>query len=81
MMSAIEPRRPTPAELLHDVSMAALHRAPSAPEHTVSLNLNAKGDVQIEVTGKGTDLNALGSDVQAEFDRLRAAYPRNGGAS
>lgn len=74
-------RKPTPSELMRDVAMQALSRAPQAPEHTVSLNLNAKGDVQIEVTGKGTDLEALGLGVQAEFDRLRAQYPRGNGAA
>ncbi len=75
-------KRPTPSELMRDVAMQALSRTPSAPEHTVGLTLNAKGDVQIEVAGKGHDLVALGVAVQDEFDRLRASYPRgNGGAS
>lgn len=60
--------------------MAALNRAPSPPEHTVGLTLNAKGDVQIEVTGRGQDLQQLKVSVQAAFDSLREAYPRGNGA-
>lgn len=73
-------RKQTPTERLHEVTMAALHRAPQAPEHTVGLTWNAKGDVQIEVTGRGPDLEQLGRDVSAEFDRQRARYPRGGAA-
>lgn len=75
-----EQRPPRPAEIVRDVALAALQRAPQPPEHTVGLTLNAKGDVQIEVTGRGHELEALGQSVQAEFDRLRAAYPRGAAA-
>lgn len=78
--SAAPERRATPTERLHEVTMAALHRAPQAPEHTVSLTWNAKGDVQIEVTGRGQDLDLLETDTAAAFDRLRAKYPRGNGA-
>lgn len=89
-MSALdpEPRRLTPTERLqladtrtHEVTMAALQRAASPPEHTVSLTLNAKGDVQIEVTGRGHDLAGLEVDVAEAFDRLRVKYPRANGAA
>lgn len=79
-MNAEPERRLTPTERLHEVTMAAIQRAASPPEHTVSLTLNAKGDVQIEVTGRGHDLAGLEADVAASFDRLRAAYPRGNGA-
>lgn len=60
--------------------MAALTRAPSPPEHTVGLTLNAKGDVQIEVTGRGHDLDGLAESVATTFEALRAKYrPANGG--
>jgi hypothetical protein len=73
--------RLTPTQRLHEVTMAALTRAPAPPEHTVALTLNAKGDVQIEVTGRGHDLGALTADVLGTFEALRAKYPRgNGGA-
>lgn len=69
---------PTPTMRLHEVTMAALTRSPQPPEHTVSLTLNAKGDVQIEVTGRGHDLDTLTADVISTFEALRAKYPRNG---
>jgi hypothetical protein len=81
-----EPARlPSPTQRLHEVTMAALTRAPAPPEHSVALTLNAKGDVQIEVTGRGHDLGALTADVLETFEELRGRYPRgeqngNGGA-
>jgi len=75
------PRRPTPAELVRDVAVAGLQRAPAPPEHTVGLTLNAKGDVQIEVTGRGHDLDELAAHVAAKFDWLREQYPRGNGAA
>lgn len=78
-MSATE-RRPSSAELVRDVAVAGLQRAPAPPEHTVGLTLNAKGDVQIEVTGRGHDLEGLAESVAATFDGLREQYrPVNGG--
>ncbi len=79
-MSAVE-RRLTPTERLHEVTMAVLQRQPSPPEHTVGLTLNAKGEVQIEVTGRGPELDALAASVTGTFDKLREKYPRgtNGG--
>lgn len=70
--------RPSAAERHHELAMAAISRAPAPPEHTVGLTLNAKGDVQIEVTGRGHDLPQLASEVAEHFDALRARYPRNG---
>ena len=75
-MTALEPRKLTPTERLHEVTMTALARTPAQPEHTVGLTLNAKGDVQIEVTGRGTDLEGLAASVQAAFDALCEKYPR-----
>lgn len=73
-------RRPSSAELVRDVAVAGLQRAPAPPEHTVGLTLNAKGDVQIEVTGRGADLEGLAESVAATFDGLRKKYrPGNGG--
>lgn len=74
-MNATEtPRRPSGAELVREVAVAALQRAPQPPEHTVGLTLNAKGDVQIEVTGRGHDLDKLAADVAGTFDALRDKY-------
>jgi hypothetical protein len=75
-----EPRRLTPTERLHEVTMTALQRAAAPPEHTVGLTLNAKGDVQIEVTGRGADLGSLVDSVSDQFDVLRERYPRGNGA-
>ena len=76
-----EPRRLTPTERLHEVTMAAVQRAAAPPEHTVGLTLNAKGDVQIEVTGRGHDLDTLVTSVSTHFDALREKYPRGNGAA
>ena len=76
-----EPRRPSAAEREHELAMAAISRTAAPPEHTVGLTLNAKGDVQIEVTGRGTDLDALVSSVSLHFDALREKYPRGNGAA
>lgn len=78
-MSATEetPRRQSPTEAIRDVAIAALHRA-STPEYDCSLTLNAKGDVQIAVTGKADTLDVCDA-VRAKFDELCAAYPRRNG--
>ncbi len=75
-MSAEEPRRLTAAERLHEVTMAALRRQPAAPEHTVDLTLNAKGDVQINLAARGTDLDAVAANAARVFDELCVRYPR-----
>lgn len=69
-------RRKTPTERYHELAMLAVNRAPQPPEHTLSLNLNAKGDVQIELTARGHDLGELVSSTTAAFDGLREKYPR-----
>jgi hypothetical protein len=74
-------RRPSAAEREHELAMAAISRTAAPPEHTVGLTLNAKGDVQIEVTGRGVDLLALAASVTATFDDLRSKYPRGNGAA
>ena len=78
-MSTEEIHRPSAAERHHELAMAAIQRAPQAPEHTVGLTLNAKGDVQIEVTGRGSgELQGLADSVAVTFDSLRERYPRGG---
>ena len=77
-MSATE-RKPSSAELVAQVAVAALHRA-STPEYECSLTLNAKGDVQIAVSGKADTID-VADTVQAKFDALCAAYPRRNGGS
>ena len=63
-----EPRRLTPTERLHEVTMAAMTRAAAPPEHSVEITRNAKGVHQYEVTVRGYDLNEViqrALDVQA----------------
>ena len=47
------------------------------PECGVELTLNAKGDVQIAVSWKGSDLVAGALLAETEFDRLCVKYPRS----
>ena len=73
--------RPTPSQRLHEVTMAALARRPAEPEHTVGLTRNAKGDTQIEVTGRGPDLDSLTAHVVAKYEWLCEQFPRGNGAA
>ncbi len=75
-----EPRRLTPTERLHEVTMAAMSRAPSPPEHSVEITRNAKGVAQFEVTVRGYDLEEVLAQARTAFDDLAAAlpYPENG---
>ena len=72
-----EPRRLTPTERLHEVTMAAMTRAASPPEHSVEITRNAKGVHQYEVTVRGYDLNEViqrALDVRARLDEV-LPYP------
>lgn len=79
------PRRLTPSERLHEVTMTALARRPSDPEHSVTISRNAKGVAQFEVTVRGYDLDAVRDESLTTFAALEAAYPypsgTNGGES
>lgn len=75
-------RRRTAAEAVADAAVAgfaALHRA-STPEYEASLTLNAKGDVQIAVSGKADTLDVCDA-VASKFDALCAKYPRKNGGT
>ena len=75
-----EPRRLTPTERLHEVTMAAMTRAASPPEHSVEITRNAKGVHQYEITVRGYELADViqkALDVQAQLDE-RLPYPENG---
>jgi hypothetical protein len=78
-----EPRRLTPTERLHEVTMAALARRPSETEHTIELSRNAKGVAQFGVTVRGPDLEKVLSGAVEKFDFLnsRYPYPSNGSES
>lgn len=75
-----EPRRLTPTERLHEVTMAAMQRAASPPEHSVEITRNAKGVAQFEVTVRGYDLEqvlAMAWSAYAGLD-VKLPYPENG---
>jgi hypothetical protein len=75
-----EPRRLTPTERLHEVTMAAMTRAAAPPEHSVEITRNAKGVHQYEVTVRGYDLADViqrALDVRAQLDEV-LPYPENG---
>lgn len=85
MNTATEPRRLTPTERLHEVTMSALARRPAEPESSVTISRNAKGVAQFDVTVRGADVAACHTKAQAIYDTLVAAhqYPvsENGGAA
>ena len=70
-----EPRRLTPTERLHEVTMASLSRRPSEPESSVSLTRNAKGVTQCDVTVRGPDAAACKALAVELYDALRMRYP------
>lgn len=82
-MDATEPRRLTPTERLHEVTLAAIQRPASPPEHSVEISRNAKGVAQFAVTVRGHDLAVVLDKATDAFDALSAAYPyatdENGG--
>lgn len=81
-MSVPEPRRLTPTERLHEVTMAAMTRAPSPPEHSVEITRNAKGVAQFTVTVRGYDIDDVLGCARATWDTLveELPYPdTNGG--
>lgn len=70
-----EPRRLTPTERLHEVTMAAMSRAPSPPEHSVEISRNAKGVAQFAVTVRGYDLLAVLAQAEETFVSLERVFP------
>jgi hypothetical protein len=73
-------RRLTPTERLHEVTMAAMSRAPSPPEHSVEITRNAKGVAQFEVTVRGYDIDQVLNLARSVYAELNGAlpYPENG---
>ena len=60
---------------LSDVALALATRR-TDPVSKVSLSLNAKGDVQIDVDVSDLSPKAAAEQASALFDVLRAKYPR-----
>ena len=63
---------------ISDVALALAQRR-SDPVSKVSLTLNAKGDVQIEVDVSDTDPKRAADVAETLFAGLREAYPRENG--
>ena len=74
-------RRQTPTERYHELALQAAQRQPLVPEHSLDLTRNAKGDVQIGLTVRGGDLDAVEQSATSAFDRLCRKYPYSGGTS
>ena len=69
------PRRLTPTERLHEVTMAAMQRTPSPPEHSVEITRNAKGVAQFTVTVRGFDIEEVLGQALDAYDGLTKIYP------
>jgi predicted aspartyl protease len=79
-MSAEEPRRLTPTERLHEVTMAAMTRAAAPPEHSADVSRNAKGHYQFSVTVRGYDLDEVIASAKISALKLDEFFPYpNGG--
>jgi hypothetical protein len=74
-VSAAEPRRLTPTERLHEVTMAAMTRAPSPPEHVAEITRNLKGLWQFSVTVRGFDLAEVISQAKGAARELDGDFP------
>ncbi len=80
--NASEPRRLTPTERLHEVTMSVLNRKPSEPEQTITVARNARGVFQFEVAVRGADVAACQATAEAVVSDLVTLYPypvTNGG--
>jgi hypothetical protein len=69
------PRRPTPTERLHEITLAFANRAASPPEHNVEITRNAKGVAQFAVTVRGYDLAVVLEQARAAYVELDEANP------
>jgi hypothetical protein len=65
----------TPTQRLHELAMAHATRPLAAPEHSCDLTRNAKGQTQIALTVRGTDVSEVLALAIASYDSLRARYP------
>lgn len=75
-----EPRRLTPTERLHEVTMTAMARKPAEPESSVTVARNARGVFQFEVTVRGPSVEVCeleASSIIAGLER-KYPYPTNG---
>lgn len=83
-MSTVEPRRPTPTERLHEVTIAALTQRQRPQSETVELSRNARGDVQFTVSVTvldGETLKDASDRAEIAFDHLASKYPTADGTT
>jgi hypothetical protein len=73
--TADEPRRLTPTERLHEVTMASLTRAAAPPEHSADVSRNAKGHYQFAITVRGYDLDEVIASAKQSAEALAAHFP------
>ena len=64
----------TPTARLHEVTMAALHREPSAPESVVTIGVTAKRLHTWEITVRGSDPDECDRIARRLDDGLAAKY-------
>ena len=69
-----EPRRLTPTERLHEVTMAQLNRRPSEPESSVTIGVTAKRLHTWEITVRGPDAAECSRVARILDDNLSAEY-------
>lgn len=75
-------RRLTPTERLYELAMAQAVRPPAAPEHSVDVTRNAKGQWQLAVTIRGHDADEVYATAVRIARLLEAEYPfDNGGGA
>jgi hypothetical protein len=74
----LEPRRLTPTERLHEVTLAALQRSPQPSEHTVDIARNAKGVYQWSVAVRGDDLDECVQRAVEKAQELAVKFPYEG---
>jgi hypothetical protein len=67
-------QRLTPTERLHEVTMAAMHRAPSAPESSVTIGVTAKRLHTWEVTVRGDNPEECAKVAKRLDDELAAKF-------
>lgn len=74
MTKPVEPRRLTPTERLHEVTMATLARRPSEPESSVTIGVTAKRLHTWEITVRGPDAEACKTLAETLDGELSAKY-------
>lgn len=74
------PRRQTPTERLHEVTLAFAQRSSSPPEQSVEISRNAKGAAQFTVTARGHNLEEALAAAQRAFSELTTKHPYANGA-